>query len=172
MLYEVRSYQEDEYDEYEDADAWVNDRYERLCLLSNEQLNLDGRIYSKVIKIMYNSDKKDMNVLDLERRFNISIWSNGALHWHDQRYLIYWKGIPIGDMGCPPSWDDVKSCIQTLQYKPRGSWEGFDELKQIGDLLGVLKVLDDNWYKFRCAIAKSTKKDLKERLDNLEHQGY
>lgn len=114
LRYEVAIWDmsEDEDGEYEEHDIYVGNRYERLCLLNNQQITIGGRQYTKVIKIMDGCRvEKWIDLLKVEEFQDVSVWSNGALNWEDQRFYIYWRGMNIANRGCPPSMTELINAI-------------------------------------------------------------
>ena len=157
LLYEVSICEEDFDDDGEPIcdDNYVGNRYERLCLLNNQQINIDGRMYSKVVRIMDGGNTKFwVDMPELERLHDITVWSNGALNWLDQRFYIYWRGINLGSTSCPPSMSVIVDKITTAHFSER-LVEYAPELIEKGKLLDCLLTLREKARKFNRAIIKS-----------------
>lgn len=95
----------DDYDEK----CFINEVYERLVILTNEQLNHEGEIYSRVARIIF--DDYVIDLTDLFINLDVSVWSNGKAHTGSQDYLLYHKGKLIDDFDCPPTYHEIKNVL-------------------------------------------------------------
>jgi len=90
----------------------ISDVYSRVCLLTNEHLNIDDDIYFRVFRILFTSDIfLDLN--KLRKLTNISVWSNVKDDINLSVFLIYWKGKKIGYYDCPPATSTIIDTINS-----------------------------------------------------------
>jgi hypothetical protein len=90
-------------------ESFINGVYERLVILTNEQLNFGDEIYSRVARIIFEDYILDLT--DLFYNLDISIWSNGNIHTGRQNYIFYHKGKHIYSTDCPPTYGEIREII-------------------------------------------------------------
>lgn len=95
-------YNDSKYDEYFD---YISDLYVRLAILTNEHLNIEGKLYFRVCRIIYQDLILDLN--KLRYLINVSVWSDGSSDVDTSSYLIYHKGKLLFTNGCPPTLQDI-----------------------------------------------------------------